>query len=190
MSRNWEATFASWGAPPSNTEQTKCENAERAIGKAINASAKLSVKSIDVFTQGSYANRTNVRQDSDVDICVLYTGAFFPDYSMSEGLSDSVLGYSNARAYPYAEFKNDVEAALVSCFGSGSVKRGKKAFDVHANAYRIDADVVACFESPLPGNTSEQLVFDGNRVAPGQRKGRAVRQFGNLIWKLHRDCQT
>src|ERR1017187_5641844 len=95
MSRDWEATFSSWGAAPSETEQTKSENAERAVRKAVDASAKLSAKSIDVFTQGSYANRTNVRQDSDVDICVLYTGAFFPDYSMSEELNDLALGYSD-----------------------------------------------------------------------------------------------
>lgn len=145
MSRDWEATFSSWGAAPGDTEQTKCENAERAIRKAIDASAKLSSKSIDVFTQGSYANRTNVRQDSDVDICVLYTGAFFPDYSMSEGLSGPVLGHSEG-TYLYSDFKNDVEAALVSYFGRGSITRGKKAFDVHANTYRIDADVVPCFE--------------------------------------------
>lgn len=145
MSRDWEATFATWGAAPGDTEQTKCENAERAIRKAIDASAKLSSKSIDVFTQGSYANRTNVRQDSDVDICVLYTGAYFSDFSMSEGLNGQVLGHVDG-TYLYSEFKNDVEAALVSHFGRGSVTRGKKAFDVHANTYRIDADVVPCFE--------------------------------------------
>lgn len=145
MSRDWEATFSSWGAPPSDTEQAKAGNAERAVRKAIDASAKLSAKSIDVFAQGSYANRTNVRQDSDVDICVLYTGAFFPDYSMSQGLSDPVLGFSDG-TYPYSDFKNDVEAALVAHFGKPSITRGNKAFDVHANTYRIDADVVPCFE--------------------------------------------
>jgi predicted nucleotidyltransferase len=145
VSRDWEATFSSWGAAPGVTEQTKCENAERAVKKAIDASAKLSTKSIEVFVQGSYANRTNVRQDSDVDICVLYTGAFFHDYSMSQGLSDAALGFTDG-TYPYRDFKNDVEAALRSYFGGGSVTRGNKAFDVHANTYRIDADVVACFE--------------------------------------------
>lgn len=77
MSGDWEATFSSWGAPPGDTEQTKSENTERAIRKAIAASDKLNSRSIEVFVQGSYANRTNVRQDSDVDICVLFTGAFF-----------------------------------------------------------------------------------------------------------------
>ena len=146
MSRDWEATFSSWGAAPGTTEQTKCENAERAVRKALDASTKLNTKSLEVFAQGSYANRTNVRQDSDVDICVLYTGgSFFPDYSMSQGLSSLVLGFG-AGNYDYPDFKNDVESALKSYFGSGSVTRGKKAFDVHANTYRIDADVVPCFE--------------------------------------------
>jgi hypothetical protein len=115
------------------------------VRKAISASTKLNAKSIEVFTQGSYANRTNVRQDSDVDICVLYTEAFFAGYSMSSGLNDSVLAFTDGR-YPYAEFKDDVESALVSYFGSSSVTRGNKALEVHANTYRIDADVVPAFE--------------------------------------------
>jgi hypothetical protein len=145
MSRDWEATFSSWGAAPGVTERTKCENAERAIKKAIDASAKLNTKSIEVFVQGSYANRTNVRQDSDVDVCILYAGTFFPDYTMSEGLSNAALGFTD-ESYSYVDFKNDVELALRSYFGSASVTRGSKAFAVHANTYRIDADVVACFE--------------------------------------------
>jgi hypothetical protein len=158
-SRDWESTFSSWGAAPGTTEQTKCDNAERAVRKAISASMKLSSKSIEVFAQGSYANRTNVCQDSDVDICVLYTGAFFSDYSMSEGLSDSALGYSDG-TYPYADFKDDVEAALISYFGGDSVTRGNKAFDVHANTYRIDADVVPCFEHRQVYGTPEDNSYD------------------------------
>jgi predicted nucleotidyltransferase len=145
LNRDWESVFGTWGAAPSATEQTKCENAERAIRKAIDASAKLSSKDIEVFAQGSYANRTNVRQDSDVDICILCKNTFFPDYALSEGLNNAVLGFSDAQ-YRYADFKNDVQAALRSYFGAGSITRGTKAFDVHENTYRLDADVVPCFE--------------------------------------------
>jgi len=67
LNRNWEDVFCTWGGTPSQTEREKCENAERAVRKAIDASKKLSTKTIEVFAQGSYANRTNVRQDSDVD---------------------------------------------------------------------------------------------------------------------------
>src|ERR1700733_14521009 len=132
VNRNWEDIFCTWGGAPSATQQTKCENADRAIRKAIDASKKLSAKTIEVFVQGSYANRTNVRQDSDVDICVLYKDAFFPDYSLSQGLDGSVLGFTDGQ-YPYADFKNDVHAALKGYFGADSVTRGNKAFDVHAN---------------------------------------------------------
>jgi hypothetical protein len=46
----------------------------------------------------------------------------------------------------YATFKADVESALRSFFGTRSVTRGNKAFGIHENSYRTDADVVACFE--------------------------------------------
>lgn len=164
--RDWEATFASRGAAPGLTEQTKCENAERAIRKAISASTALASRSIEVFTQGSYANRTNVRQDSDVDICVLYTGAFFPDYSMSQGLNGPLLGYVDG-TYLYAAFKNDVQAALIAYFGKESVTRGKKAFDVHANTYRIDADVVPAFEHRrFHGNSALNWFASGTQICP------------------------
>jgi hypothetical protein len=38
-----------------------------------------------------------------------------------------------------------VDNALHAFFGANSVKRGNKAFDIHANTYRTDADVIACF---------------------------------------------
>jgi tRNA nucleotidyltransferase (CCA-adding enzyme) len=77
VSRDWEDTFRLWGHAPSQTEQEKCENAERAIRKAIVASHALRGRTIEVFAQGSYANRINVRQDSDVDICVLCRDTLF-----------------------------------------------------------------------------------------------------------------
>jgi hypothetical protein len=123
----------------------KCSNAERAVRNAILASDKLKYRDIEVFIQGSYANRTNVRQDSDVDVCVLFKGSFFEDYSFSQGLDRTALGITDGQ-YFYSDFKNDVEAALVAQFGRSSVRRGKKVFDVHANTYRVDADVVPCFE--------------------------------------------
>ena len=71
MSVDWESTFSSWAKPPGKTEQEGCENAEGAIKNAIAASDKLKSRNIKVFTQGSYQNNTNVRQDSDVDIGIL-----------------------------------------------------------------------------------------------------------------------
>ena len=132
MNRDWEAAFSSWGAAPGVTEQTKMPKHERAVKKAIDASTKLSAKSIKVWL-GPIELGTNVRQDSDVDICVLYTGSdsFFPDYGLSQGLTMR-LWDSAMEATHTVISKTDVESALKSYFGSGSVTRGKKAFNVHA----------------------------------------------------------
>jgi hypothetical protein len=51
LSRNWEDVFCTWGGAPSTTEREKCENAERAVRKAVGASMKLSGKTIEVFAQ-------------------------------------------------------------------------------------------------------------------------------------------
>lgn len=149
MDRDWKSTLALWGGSPSVTETAKCENAEKAIRDALSKNEKLGglIRSGDIriFTQGSYANRTNVRQDSDVDVCVLYTKAFFGEYALSDGVTADTLGFADG-TYGYPDFKNDIGTALTDHFGKKSVTRGNKAFDVHANSYRIDADVVPCFE--------------------------------------------
>lgn len=54
-----EEMLSRWAEPPSNTEQTRCENAERVIKKAIAESDLLNQKNIRVFAQGSYRNNTN-----------------------------------------------------------------------------------------------------------------------------------
>ena len=46
----------------------------------------------------------------------------------------------------FADFKNLVQQALERYFGKNSITRGNKAFAVHANTYRVDADVLPTFE--------------------------------------------
>ena len=46
----------------------------------------------------------------------------------------------------FSDFKSMVQKALEDYFDKTGVTRGNKAFDVHANTYRIDADVVPTFE--------------------------------------------
>lgn len=140
----WEATFTSWSRGPSDTETTKCDNAERMVRKAISASRALANRTIDVFTQGSYRNNTNVRLESDVDICVRLMDLI--DLDMPPTLLKDQVGLVDATSYTQTVFKDEVGLALRSYFGADGVTRGDKAFDVHENNYRIDADVVATVE--------------------------------------------
>jgi len=140
---DWEDTFTTWAKPPGKTEKEKCENAEKAIKNAIKASYKLKDINIRVFTQGSYRNNTNVRKDSDVDVGILCYDTFF--YKLPEGYTPEHFNIINA-SYHYTEFKKEVQEALISYFGSNSVHRGNKAFDIKENSYHVEADVAPFFE--------------------------------------------
>jgi hypothetical protein len=182
--RDWEATFVAWSKPSSSAEQEKQENAERMIRAAIRESAALRSKNIEVFAQGSYKNNTNVRFDSDVDICVRLTDQFF--YNLPTGMTESNAGISPG-SYSYENFKNDVGSALVSKFGRLGVARENKAFDVHENSYRVDADVVACFEHRRYAQTSRYI--SGTEFRP-DNGGRVInwpqQQYENGVAKNNR----
>jgi len=176
MSRDWETTFSSWGQGPGKTEQERCENAERQIRLAINSSDKLKNRNIKVFTQGSYQNRVNVRKDSDVDIGVLCYDTYFPAYP-DDNIKAHVLNETrdgNA-TYTYAEFKNELEEALVSRFGRSSVKRGDKAFDIKENSYRVESDVAAFFEHRRYLYNKSYL--SGVEMIPDSRKPLMIRNW-------------
>lgn len=145
MNRNWETIFAAWSQGPSATEQERAENAERQIRQAIQASDKLRNRNIKVFTQGSYRNRVNVKQDSDVDVGVLCFDTYFPEYP-DENVKMELARTFIPATYEYATFKSELEEALVARFGRDAVTRGSKAFDIKANTYRVESDVAAFFE--------------------------------------------
>jgi len=165
-----EQSFQSWASAPGETETTKCDNAVAAVRRAIDADASLRERDIRVFAQGSYHNRTNVRQDSDVDVCALCRETIF--YDLPAGTSPADFNITVPAAYNYTQFKNDVGAALASYFGKGHVTRGHKAFDIKENTYRIAADAAPCF---VYTNFSSRPPLEGVAFVPdnGQRTGRA-----------------
>lgn len=142
---DWESLFSNWARGPGKTEKEKAENAERQIYQAIKSSEHLRHRDILVFTQGSYRNRVNVRRESDVDIGVLCFDSFFPDYP-DENIKTLAGRYHYPATYTYAQFKRDLQRALVDRFGSAQVSRGDKSFKIDENSYRVNADVAAFFE--------------------------------------------
>jgi hypothetical protein len=139
-----EEQFARWASSPSDTEKTRMENAEAAVRKAIGACDKLKSRDILVFAQGSYRNRVNVRQDSDVDVAVLCRDTFLWDGPQTNSTLDA-LGYADS-PYRFAQFKSEVGEALRDYFADGIVTEGDKAFDIKATSHRVEADVAPFFE--------------------------------------------
>lgn len=154
-------------APLSSTEDEQCKNAIRMVRDALkgigytddNADIKPlypdtysyslqlrtsdNMRFIKLFVQGSYANNTNVRGQSDVDVAVIQEGIFNTEYRKDSSVqSDLDYGFI-ASSYTAHEFKNDVQKCLQTKFGN-DVERKNKSIKVHGNTYRKDADAVPC----------------------------------------------
>ncbi|MBF8964052.1 nucleotidyltransferase [Pontibacter sp. FD36] len=138
-----EEKLNNWRKPPSDSEETKLVNAHKMVKDAIDACDNLRNMSIRVFGQGSYANDTNVKLNSDIDINVRYEDAFF--YDLPTGKTNSDFALNSPATYTYSEFKDAVETALVNKFGRSSVTRNDKCITIEANTYRVEADVVPTF---------------------------------------------
>ncbi|MDN0040763.1 nucleotidyltransferase [Bacillus aerophilus] len=138
-----EETFQSWSKPSSDSETNKCDNAQRMIKDAIKNSDVLNKYNIEIIPKGSYYNNTNVRLNSDVDIAVMLKDVFFASYPNGKSQND----FGNISSdYKFEEYRTDVEQAMIEKFGDANIEFGNKSIKVHSNSYRVDADVVPCFE--------------------------------------------
>jgi hypothetical protein len=142
MAKYNEQSLSFWTKPPSDSEQTKLEYSERMVKEAIDEDKKLNRKSTETFGQGSYANDTNVRFNSDIDINVRYTGGFYFELPNDTTENDVGLDKLHSTEYTFKEFKDDVENALVNKFGKSEVKRNDKCITIKGNSYRVKTDVV------------------------------------------------
>lgn len=158
-----EETLKLYAAPLSDTENEKCKHAIDEVRKALKKlyytdddkeigilvpdtiSYSISMRNyfssekVTIFIQGSYANNTCVRGDSDVDVAIV-----------REDTSECVYGDSfktyNPKKSEANKFKDIVEMALIKYFENG-VQRKNKSILVKGNTYRKQSDVVPCMST-------------------------------------------
>lgn len=139
-----EGQLETWSQPGKTAQFTDTYNSIR--GNLLDASAPYPVKNVDVHLQGSYGNNTNVWADSDVDIVLCHTGAFYYDISgMSQAQQGAFTAAFSANArYVYTDFKRDAESFITRLYNG--VVTGKKALHIPGNNNRRNADVLVCQE--------------------------------------------
>lgn len=156
-----EEQLKKYAKPLSETEENQCKNAIRMVIdplKTIGFNEQTSIQrmysetpsfeaimkskdddyEVKIFLQGSYANNTNVRQHSDVDIAVVQVDQFRPKYRV--GISKINYGFTSANPKSKT-FKDVVQSALINEFGN-DVERKNKSIKIHGNSFRKDADLV------------------------------------------------
>jgi hypothetical protein len=71
LEMTWEEQFQLWSRGPSEADQQRTARIASEIRGALKSSSKLNARNIEVFPQGSFANRVNIPRESDVDVCSL-----------------------------------------------------------------------------------------------------------------------
>jgi hypothetical protein len=137
-----ESMLSGWTAPSSDTEQEKQERTERMIRDAIEEHYAFSNCQLDIYAKGSYANNTNVRADSDVDIAVECTEVEYWEEA-TPGAHTGGSPYTGP--WTPAKLRSELGAALSKKFPGQVDASGSMAFQVNSSTARVDADVVPCF---------------------------------------------
>lgn len=138
-----ETKLTGWTEPSSTTEQDKQDRTERMIREAINDHPAFESLARKVYAKGSYANNTNVRADSDVDIAVECTNVFYYEKTEPEV---AVPGSPYTGEWTPEKLRSELVAALRAKFGTDVDTSGSTAIQVHSSSARVEADVVPCFE--------------------------------------------
>lgn len=210
MARDWETWLQNSVGPASPTEEADRDRTEERIRQAILGDPRLA-GSVRVFVKGSYANNTNVRRDSDVDIAVEWTRwAYISKSNEAAPLSWAELGVVTTESPPSTtEYRRWIEEALVATFGSQQVDlTGNKAITVAGSSTTLDADVVPCFRHlrydaqgrdphrgirlyPKNGgvveNWPEQNRVNGNRKNDSNNTRRRYKELARALKRLEND---
>lgn len=178
-----EKQINSMASPISQSEDEKCRNAIRMVrdamkkldytddekeirsymadsySYALDLRQRYTGKKITLLVQGSYANRTNISTESDVDVAVILESTFIPKYR--NGVTDSDYGFSDGTFSVY-ELKDEVQDALNQHFRGQGVVRHDKCIKVTGNTYRVNADVVPAYR--YRDYSDDYLCDNGNYV--------------------------
>lgn len=139
-----EALLARWWRPSSDDEVQQQERAVRMVKAAVAAYPALRDAGMRVYAKGSYANNTNVRRDSDVDVVVQLTECEYFDYHDDEPDVYNPSPYDGS--WTRDSWRLAVTRAMVAAFGDVDTT-GKVAIHIPAVlGSRPPIDVVPAFD--------------------------------------------
>lgn len=136
-----------WTAPGT---KDAAERTYASIKYALANSAGLKRFDYEVFLQGSYANVTNLRGDSDVDIVAMLRSTFVGNTKRLSTIEKAV--YERARVpatVTINTFRDEVRTALAEAYGAVRVHDRNKCIQVDKRDGYIDADVVPSYQYKL-----------------------------------------
>lgn len=135
--RNWTTPGAKANAEATYTS----------VKNALSSSPRMQPFTYEVFLQGSYANATNIRGDSDVDIVAMVTSTYSPNLARLGSAEKATYEQRRVPAQrTIADFRNAVHGALVDYYTSRRVHSKNKCIRVDGQDSYVDADIVPALQ--------------------------------------------
>lgn len=148
---SWNDRFSHWETAESTTETKAIERARDMVHSALRENKWLVNEGVVISPQGSFTNRTNVRNEADIDLRVQHpllriecdSNVNFQAAYQAGTYFDSGRSFADLAQNMRKEISRDLKAR----FGKGAVNdTGKKAIRVDGVAgSRGEVDVVPCF---------------------------------------------
>lgn len=108
------------------------------------AAAKLDGMTYTIYPQGSYANKTNIAADSDVDMVIALRSAFYPNKEKLKPVEREEYARHYERSdLTWQRFHDVVVSALKSNY---LVQESSKCAKVRSNLIRLPADVLIALD--------------------------------------------
>ncbi len=125
-----------------------------------------------VYPQGSYANKTNIVSDSDVDMVIALRSAFYPEKTeLSPDERAEYDKYYEQASITWHDFREVVVQALRPDF---FLDEGKKAVKVRSGLIRLPADVLIALDHryyrSFPSFAGQEYVDGVQFYMPGGRE--------------------
>ena len=126
---------------------TTSKNTYHSIKNCVENHSFPELMKYDIYLQGSYANSTNIRGDSDVDLVVELTSVFQPDKSSLNTTELNIFSqkYKDSTYY-LSDFKNEVLASLKNHYDENKISVGNKAIKLQGCSGRLNADIIVAIK--------------------------------------------
>lgn len=139
-----ENKLAGWTGPSSDSEQEKQDRTERMIRAAIQEHSAFNDCTLKVYAKGSYANNTNVKSDSDVDIVVQCNDLTYWEEANPGAHPGTSTLYTGI--WTPSKLRSELVTALHAKFPGHVDTSGSTAIRINSNTARVEADVVPAFD--------------------------------------------
>jgi len=162
---NWTAAGA----------DTAAKNTYASIQRALKDLAAR--RNIEIFLQGSYANSTNIRDDSDVDIVVMTRRTFSGSVNRLGTLAKAQWDRLPDATYHESDLRSEVIGALRDYYGAPRVHPRNKCIRVDGSDDYVDADVVPAIEYRYFAHPDADVTKDyveGIAINPANETGRII----------------